>query len=99
MPPFRTALVGRCGFPRGRRTYCLPEEGCHSAGFITTIHLRHHLLLSIGWQFIWLAPEQYGKYVIFHFGCQWGDFDSYTIVTYPNFAKIWYFLRASGSRK
>ena len=28
----------------------LLEEGCHSAGFVTTIHVRHHLLLSIGWQ-------------------------------------------------
>jgi hypothetical protein len=27
----------------------LLEEGCHSAGFITTIHKRHHLLLSLGW--------------------------------------------------
>ena len=24
----------------------LLEEGCHSAGFDTTIHIRHHLLLS-----------------------------------------------------
>ena len=24
----------------------LLEEGCHSAGFVTTIHVRHHLLLS-----------------------------------------------------
>ena len=29
----------------------LLEEGCHSAGFVTTIHLRHHLLLSIGLRF------------------------------------------------
>ncbi len=36
----------------------LAEEGCHSAGFITTIHERHHLLLSIGWHICWLAPEQ-----------------------------------------
>ena len=25
---------------------CLLEEGCHRAGFVTTIHVRHHLLLS-----------------------------------------------------
>jgi hypothetical protein len=35
----------------------LLEEGCHSAGFHTTIHLRHHLLLSIGWRFNLFAPE------------------------------------------
>jgi len=35
----------------------LLEEGCHSAGFVTTIHLRHHLLLSIGWRFICLPPN------------------------------------------
>jgi len=51
MPPFRTALVGRCGF-----LYLL-EEGCHSAGFDTTIHKRHHLLLSLGWRFNLFAPE------------------------------------------
>ena len=34
----------------------LLEEGCHSAGFVTTIHLRHHLLLSIGWRFSLFAP-------------------------------------------
>jgi hypothetical protein len=28
------------------------------------------------------APEQYRKYVIFHFGCQWGDFHSYKTVTW-----------------
>ena len=59
----------------------LLEEGCHSAGFHTTIHLRHHLLLSIGWRFSLFAPEEYQKYVIFHFGCQWVDFDSYISVT------------------
>ena len=32
----------------------LLEEGCHSAGFNTTIHLRHHLLLSIGWRFMYV---------------------------------------------
>jgi len=35
-------IRGRCGF-------LLLEEGCHSAGFDTTIHVRHHLLLSLGW--------------------------------------------------
>ena len=35
----------------------LLEEGCHSAGFVTTIHVRHHLLLSIGWRFNLLAPN------------------------------------------
>src|SRR6266498_4220768 len=88
MPPFRTALVGRCGFPFGRRSYCLLEEGCHSAGFVTTIHLRHHLLLSIGWRFNLFAPEEYRKYVIFHFRCQWGEFDSYTTVTLSQTCKI-----------
>ena len=39
-----TASVARCG------SFELLEEGCHSAGFNTTIHLRHHLLLSIGWR-------------------------------------------------
>jgi hypothetical protein len=58
----------------------LLEEGCHSAGFIATIHLRHHLLLSIGWRFSLFAPEEYRKYVIFQFGCQWGKFDSYKTV-------------------
>ena len=38
-------------------SFLLIEEGCHSAGFITTIHLRHHLLLSIGWRFNLFAPE------------------------------------------
>ena len=35
----------------------LLEEGCHSAGFDTTIHKRHHLLLSLGWRFNLFAPE------------------------------------------
>src|SRR5919112_4371138 len=35
----------------------LIEEGCHSAGFVTTIHLRHHLLLSIGLRFNLFAPN------------------------------------------
>ena len=43
----------------------LIEEGCHSAGFVTTIHLRHHLLLSIGLRFNLFAPEEWQKYVIF----------------------------------
>ena len=37
----------------------LIEEGCHSAGFVTTIHLRHHLLLSIGLRFNLFAPSSY----------------------------------------
>ena len=39
----------------------LLEEGCHSTGFITTIHLRHHLLLSIGWRLI-VVPLSTFKY-------------------------------------
>jgi len=35
----------------------LLEEGCHSAGFIATIHVRHHLLLSLGWRFTCLPPD------------------------------------------
>ena len=35
----------------------LLEEGCHSAGFVATIHVRHHLLLSLGWQLIVCSPE------------------------------------------
>ncbi len=35
----------------------LLEEGCHSAGFDTTIHVRHHLLLSLGWRLIVCSPE------------------------------------------
>ena len=35
----------------------LLEEGCHSAGFIATIHVRHHLLLSLGWRFTCLPPN------------------------------------------
>src|SRR6266498_5188850 len=31
------------------------EEGCHSAGFVTTIHLGHHLLLSLGLRFNFFA--------------------------------------------
>jgi hypothetical protein len=27
-------------------SFYLLEEGCHSAGLVTTIHMRHHLLLS-----------------------------------------------------
>ena len=50
MPPFRTALVGAVA------SFLLIEEGCHSAGFIATIHLRHHLLLSIGLRFNLFAP-------------------------------------------
>ena len=42
-----TASVARCG------SFLDLEEGCHSAGFNATIHLRHHLLLSIGWRFMY----------------------------------------------
>jgi hypothetical protein len=38
--------------------FLLIEEGCHSAGLHTTIHVRHHLLLSIGWRFSLFAPGQ-----------------------------------------
>jgi hypothetical protein len=62
----------------------LLEEGCHSAGFIATIHLRHHLLLSIGWRFSLFAPEEYRKYGIIHFGCQWEKFNSYKTVIQPD---------------
>ena len=66
----------------------LIEEGCHSAGFVTTIHLRHHLLLSIGWRFSLFAPEEYQKYVIFQFGCQWGKFNSYKTVILSAFEEL-----------
>jgi len=42
---------------RAVASFLFLEEGCHSAGFITTIHLRHHLLLSIGLRFNLFAPE------------------------------------------
>src|ERR1051325_10122692 len=74
MPPFRTALVGRCGFPIRKRTYCLLEEGCHSAGFVTTIHLRHHLLLSIGWRFSLFAPVRMLKVCHISFRMSMGGF-------------------------
>jgi len=58
LPPQKVAVVG-CALWRP----CLLEEGCHSAGFVATIHVRHHLLLSIGWRFILFAPVQCRKYV------------------------------------
>lgn len=48
MDGFRGALWQPCQ---------LLEEGCHSAGFVTTIHVRHHLLLSIGWRLNLFAPN------------------------------------------
>jgi len=58
LPPFGVAVVG-CAL----WLPCLLEEGCHSAGFVATIHVRHHLLLSIGWRFNLFAPVQCRKYV------------------------------------
>jgi hypothetical protein len=49
-----TASVARCGS-------FLLEEGCHSAGFNTTIHLRHHLLLSIGWRLMYVPLNDVGS--------------------------------------
>src|SRR5688572_822342 len=51
MPSFRMTFVGRCGF-----LYLL-EEGCHSAGFNTTIHERHHLLLSLRMAIQFVCPR------------------------------------------
>ena len=62
--------------PFGRRwwgavaSFLLLEEGCHSAGFVTTIHVRHHLLLSLGWQLIVVPLNEWLQYVIFQIGCQ-----------------------------
>jgi hypothetical protein len=50
MPPLRVAFVGAVAS-------FLLEEGCHSAGVDTTIHVRHHLLLSLGWRFTCLPPN------------------------------------------
>jgi len=45
--------VARCGF------LDLLEEGCRSAGFVTTIHWGHHLLLSKGWLWTVCSPERW----------------------------------------
>ena len=47
-------------------SFLLAEEGCHSAGFITTIHVRHHLLLSIGWRLNCLPPNNDGSMAQFN---------------------------------
>ena len=43
---------------RAVASFLLLEEGCHSAGFVTTIHVRHHLLLSLGWQLIFVPLNE-----------------------------------------
>src|SRR5574342_445661 len=52
--------IGRHSW-RAVASFFLLEEGCHSAGFVTTIHVRHHLLLSIGWRFSLFAPGNNGS--------------------------------------